>query len=75
MTEDHHPRNAPRQMSTQAFLALGSMQIVYVKPVVSDGDEAYAIHGADGTQLAVVADRDLAFVTARQNDLDPVSVH
>lgn len=62
-------------------------QIVYVRPVsVSDlPDEirrelsgvecVYAIHHAEGARMALVADRALAFVLARQNDLTPVSVH
>lgn len=35
----------------------------------------YAVHRADGERLALVKDRDLAFVLARQNDLAPVTVH
>lgn len=35
----------------------------------------YAVHDADGERLALVRDRDMAFVLARQNDLAPVSVH
>lgn len=38
-------------------------------------DALYAVHGIDGERLALVADRKLAFVLARQNELDPVSVH
>ena len=62
-------------------------QIVYVRPVpVADLpaevkaqagglDTLYAVHDTDGTRLALVADRRLAFVLARQNDFAPVSVH
>lgn len=35
----------------------------------------YAVHSAEGEQLALVADREMAFVLARQNDFDPVAVH
>ncbi|RME17678.1 MAG: DUF1150 domain-containing protein [Alphaproteobacteria bacterium] len=35
----------------------------------------YAVHSADGERLALVRDRNLAFVLARQNDLAPVTVH
>ncbi|WP_322866459.1 DUF1150 family protein [Aquicoccus sp. G2-2] len=35
----------------------------------------YAVHSADGEQLALVRDRALAFVLARQNDFAPVTVH
>lgn len=38
-------------------------------------EELYALHRADGEQVALVGDRLLAFNLARQNDLEPVSVH
>lgn len=62
-------------------------RIVYVKTVQvadlpeevqahADGAETiYAVHDADGQQLALVADRKLAFVLARQHDFAPVAVH
>ncbi|MDP5306103.1 DUF1150 family protein [Paracoccus spongiarum] len=37
--------------------------------------QLYAVHDADGERLALVRDRSLAFVLARQNELMPVSVH
>ncbi|MGP6087734.1 DUF1150 family protein [Antarctobacter jejuensis] len=60
---------------------------VYVRPVkaadlpddlrrqVAGRDTLYAVHRADGERLALVKDRSLAFVLARQNDLSPVTVH
>jgi hypothetical protein len=62
-------------------------RIVYVRPVaVADlpddmrqqamGLETiYAVHDATGERLALVKDRQLAFIVARQNDMAPVSVH
>lgn len=62
-------------------------RIVYVKTVdvadlptdvraeAGDLNRLYAVHKADGEQLALVADRRLAFVLARQNDYAPVPVH
>ena len=35
----------------------------------------YAVHDSEGQRLALVRDRKLAFVLARQNDLAPVTVH
>ncbi len=35
----------------------------------------YAVHNAEGERLALVKDRAMAFVLARQNDLEPVTVH
>lgn len=62
-------------------------RIVYVRPVaVADLPDAlreqamgletiYAVHDASGERLALVKDRKLAFIVARQNDMAPVSVH
>ncbi len=62
-------------------------RIVYVRPVsVADlpdelreqaGDlkTIYAVHDTDGAQIALVADRRMAFILARQNDMAPVNVH
>ena len=46
-----------------------------VQEQIEDQDQLYAVHSEDGKQLALVADRDLAFVLARQNDYSPVNVH
>ena len=65
----------------------GEDRIVYVRPVAvidlpaevqeaaEGADMIYAVHNADGERLALVRDRKLAFVLARQNDLAPVNVH
>lgn len=62
-------------------------QIVYIRPVAvadlpkevreqAEGLETlYAIGSETGEQLALVKDRKLAFVVARQHDMEPVSVH
>lgn len=61
--------------------------IVYVKSVpLSDlpedvqiqaegMDHLYSIHTADGERIALVANRNVAFALARENDLSPVAVH
>ena len=61
--------------------------IVYVRPVaVKDlPDEVqaqaggienlYAVHAESGERLALVRNRELAFMLARQNDMAPVHVH
>lgn len=74
---------------THPFYFAGSdeSKIVYVRSVAMADlpkevrDQAggmaqlYAVHRADGERLALVADRDLAFVLARQHDFAPVTVH
>jgi hypothetical protein len=62
-------------MSDHDLAALGLQEVAYVKPVFVEGGTAYAVHAADGTEIAVMADRDIAFAAIRQNDLRPVSVH
>ena len=69
------------------FGAEAGRPIVYVRAVkVADlpedmreqamgSDTLYAVHTSEGERLALVRDRSLAFILARQNDLDPVTVH
>lgn len=47
----------------------------YIKTVPSEKGTGYALFAADGTQLAVFPSREAAWFTARQHDLEPVSVH
>ena len=55
--------------------AATELPVAYIKAVIVDGARAYAIHAADGTALALVKDRDVAFAAVRQHELEPVSVH
>jgi len=62
-------------------------RIVYVREVavadlpqdvqeqVDDTDVLYAVHDADGERLALVKERKLAFMLAREHDYAPVPVH
>ena len=47
----------------------------YVKAVTVNGVHAWAIHAADGTELAAMPNRDVAFAAVMQNGLEPFSVH
>ena len=61
--------------------------LVYVRPVevadlpadvqgeIGDQKTIYAVHRADGERLALVKDRKMAFMLARQHDFAPVTVH
>ncbi|MGH6982849.1 MAG: DUF1150 family protein [Stellaceae bacterium] len=40
-----------------------------------EGHKAYAVHTADGTQVAVMNTPEIAMAAVRQNDLEPLSVH
>ena len=74
-------------MDTKFDLEKLGQGLVYVKPIlatdlpddmrakVGDLEELFSVHNADGEQLALVADRKLAFDLARENNMEPVTVH
>jgi hypothetical protein len=62
-------------ISTQDLMILGLQEVAYVKPAVVDGRTVYAVHAADGREVAVMANRDVAMAAIRQNELEPLSVH
>jgi hypothetical protein len=64
-----------RHMSSRELALFGMQDLAYVKPVLVDGVTAFALHAADGTQIAVMPDREIARATVRQHDLEPLSVH
>ena len=64
-----------RGLSSQDFLSLGLSQVAYVKAVDQDGHSYYAIHAADGTQMALLASFDAALATIRQHDMEPLTLH
>lgn len=61
--------------------------MVYLKPVLvadlpeeiqqqAEGHtEIFAVHDAEGKQIALVVDKGLAVALARQNDMVPVTLH
>ena len=64
-----------RDISTRDFAVLGVEDVAFVKPVEADGKTAYSIHAADGTEMGLVSEREVAFAAVRQHDLEPLSVH
>lgn len=78
---------APQDDINQMIPGTAAERIVYVRPVrvvdlpaelrpqAAGVDTVYAVHGADGERLALVKDRRLAHMLARQNDMAPVSAH
>lgn len=68
-------RNELRRMRRKAWAEVGMPDFAYVKKVEVGGTAAFAIHAADGTELAVFTDRDVACAAVRQNEMVPMSVH
>ena len=64
-----------RQITPKDLASLGLSHVAYVKPVTVEGHTAYSIHAADGTEMAVMDNRDVAFSAIRVHDLEPMSVH
>jgi hypothetical protein len=77
--------------SAEALAQMGVRDTVYIRGVLAgrlmaegllpkdvplaEDQMVYAVHAADGTPLAVVDSRDMAFASARQYNKKPVSVH
>jgi len=69
-----------RHLSSQDLALLGLSHIAYVRPISVDDEGAggaggYAVHAADGTQLAIASELELAYGAILEQDMHPVSVH
>ena len=64
-----------RGLSSQDLLSLGVSQVAYVKPVIQDGQSSFAIHGADGARLAVMASYEAALGVIRQHGMEPLPLN
>jgi hypothetical protein len=64
-----------RHLSEQQLAALGVSHIAYVKPVIINGMQGFAIHAADGTPMAVAGNREVAIAAVMQQEMLPLSVH
>ena len=64
-----------RHMTTDQLGTLGVSHLAYVKAVVVNGTAGFAIHAADGTPMALAADRATAMAAIVQHEMLPLSVH
>lgn len=62
-------------LSPRDLAMLGLNDVAYVKTLIVDDERVYAVHAADGTEMAVMADRDTAFAAILQHDMTALSVH
>ncbi|WP_298285608.1 DUF1150 family protein [Acidocella sp.] len=62
-------------ITTAELAALGLERIAFVKPVMTEQGQAFSIHAADGTQIAIASDARLAAAAIIQNDMTPSMVH
>ena len=64
-----------RNLTPDQLMQLGMADLAYVKPVMLDGQAAFAIHAADGSPMAMAADRALAVAAIVQHEMVPALVH
>ena len=78
MVEAESPKTTridARHITPAELQQLGMTQIAYVKPIMLNGAAMFAIHGADGSPMAVAEDRDLALAAIVQHEMIPTLVH
>lgn len=63
-----------RRFSDDDFRVFGVEQIAYIRPNPDDGN-SYNIYSASGQLIGHEKSFDRAVFTARQNQLEPVTVH
>lgn len=62
-------------MTEETFANLGAPDLAYIRLVQIPEGAVWGIYSANGTQLGLAPQRELAFAAAVQNDLMPVSAH
>jgi hypothetical protein len=84
-------RGPPHELSQEEIARIIGPNTVYVREVdvaelkgsgvipidapIPAKQKFFALHAADGRRVAILDNRDLAFVAAREHELEPVSVH
>lgn len=64
-----------RHLTQKQLASLGVSRIAYVRRVTVNGVDAFSIHAADGTPMALAADFDVALAAVNQNEMVPALVH
>lgn len=64
-----------RHLSEAQLAQLGLQQIAYIRPMLVNGEQGFAIHAADGTPMAVAGDRNVAIAAVLQHEMVPALVH
>jgi hypothetical protein len=64
-----------RHMTQDQLAQLGLSRLAYVKPIMLNGNAMFAIHGADGSPMAVADDRNVALAAIVQHEMIPALVH
>ena len=65
----------PNSEKDVALNCWNDKKLAFIKNDILDGKEVWLICTADGRKIAATDDREFAFVMAKQNNLNPTSVH
>lgn len=61
-----------REVDVEELKGLG---VIPTDAPIPKKQKFFALHASDGRRVAVLDNRDMAFSAARENELEPVSVH
>jgi hypothetical protein len=64
-----------RRITTDQLMHLGVSRLAYIKPIVVEGEDVFAIHAADGTPMAVAPNRELAWGAILEHEMVPSLVN
>lgn len=64
-----------RHLTENQLKALGVSQLAYIKEITINGEQAFAIHAADGTPMAVTDNAQTAYAAVLQQEMMPTMVH
>lgn len=64
-----------KTLTQQDLAMLGFGDVAYVRPVMVQGEEIFAVMGADGRQIDLAGDRKSADMAAFDKDLAVVALH
>lgn len=74
MTDETH-LHIPEEEHAGSLEQVGLDVLAYARPTLIEGQVAFAIHGADGSQLGMAPSRELAHAAMVQHGLVPVGLH
>jgi hypothetical protein len=71
----HNQVETLRNLTPEAFAALGAEDTIYIRPVLQNGVPAFAVITAAGQPIGLMASEEHAKAAAIQHDMNLVSVH
>lgn len=67
--------SALKTLTQQDLAMLGFGEVAYVRTVMVQGEELFAVMGADGRQVGLAGDADSAAKAAHNQDLMVIALH